>query len=66
MPAYDYRCGNCEEVFEECAKFPRDFSKCPECGGKSRRIFSAPNIVFKGSGFYINDYKENKQRNREE
>jgi predicted nucleic acid-binding Zn ribbon protein len=30
---------------------------CPDCGEKAHRVFIAPAIIFKGSGFYVNDYK---------
>ena len=58
MPTYDYRCDACENVFEVFQSFSEDpLSKCPEenCGGVVKKIFSAPGIAFKGSGFYKND-----------
>lgn len=58
MPTYDYRCDACENVFEVFQSFSEDpLSKCPEenCGGAVKKIFSAPGIAFKGSGFYKND-----------
>ena len=30
-------------------------TKCPECGGEIRKIYSAVGVVFKGSGFYKTD-----------
>jgi predicted nucleic acid-binding Zn ribbon protein len=29
---------------------------CPECGGDLRKVFTAPAISFKGSGFYATDH----------
>jgi predicted nucleic acid-binding Zn ribbon protein len=29
---------------------------CPECGGSLRKVFAAPAISFKGSGFYATDH----------
>ena len=58
MPTYDYRCDACENVFEVFQSFSEDpLSKCPEenCAGEVKKIFSAPGIAFKGSGFYKND-----------
>jgi len=58
MPTYDYRCDECENVFEVFQSFSEDaLSKCPEedCAGEVKKIFSAPGISFKGSGFYKND-----------
>ncbi len=32
---------------------------CPECGGKVERLIGGgAGIVFKGSGFYVTDYKK--------
>lgn len=32
--------------------------KCPKCGGRVRRLISGgAGIIFKGSGFYVTDYK---------
>jgi predicted nucleic acid-binding Zn ribbon protein len=31
--------------------------KCPECEGAMERIISPVGVIFKGSGFHINDYK---------
>ena len=31
-------------------------AECAECGGTSRRLIRAVPVVFKGSGFYVNDY----------
>ncbi len=58
MPTYDYRCDACGNVFEVFQSFSEDpLSKCPEgnCAGEVKKIFSAPGISFKGSGFYKND-----------
>jgi putative FmdB family regulatory protein len=58
MPAYDYACEQCGHLFELRQSFTDDpISICPECGGRVRRLFSAPRIIFKGSGWYINDSK---------
>ncbi len=60
MPIYDYRCENCgyENSFLQKMN-EQPFTKCPKCGGKFKRLVSAPAIKFKGSGFYITDYKNN-------
>ena len=62
MPTYDYRCDTCEHTFELFQSFAEDpLSTCTMevCNGPGngtvRKIFSAPGISFKGSGFYKND-----------
>lgn len=58
MPTYDYRCETCENIFEVFQSFSEDpLTTCPaeKCEGSVKKIFSAPGIAFKGSGFYKND-----------
>lgn len=57
MPAYDYKCNECGHRFEERQSFYADpVAACPLCASQSSRQFVAVPIVFKGSGFYVNDY----------
>lgn len=55
MPTYLYECENCGrfEEFQKISDSPLE--KCPECGGKTKRIIGKPGIIFKGSGFYSTD-----------
>ncbi len=60
MPTYDYECGGCGhrfELFQSITEKP--VRKCPKCGKlKSKRLIGAGGaIIFKGSGFYITDYR---------
>src|ERR1700753_1538933 len=57
MPTYEYACtGKCGERLEVVQSFSDDpLTKCPNCKGKLRKVFSAAGIVFKGSGFYKTD-----------
>lgn len=58
MPTYAYRCNDCGVEFERVQKFSdKALTRCPECKGKVRRVPQATGIVFKGSGWYINDSK---------
>ena len=64
MPIFDYRCEACGTVVEILI-LPHEKSEptCPKCGSAMKRIFSGSlGLVFKGSGFYITDYK-NKETN---
>jgi putative FmdB family regulatory protein len=57
MPLYDYKCSDCGHVFEVMQKMTDEPLKfCPECKGPIKRLISAAGIIFKGSGFHINDY----------
>ena len=57
MPAYDYKCNSCGHRFEERQSFYDDpVASCPKCESDASRQFVAVPIVFKGSGFYVNDY----------
>ena len=63
MPTYDYVCADCGHVFEEFQSITaKVLTTCPECGGTiSRKIGAGAGLVFKGSGFYITDYKNKKK-----
>jgi putative FmdB family regulatory protein len=60
MPTYDYLCDACEHKFESFQRITAaPLAECPKCGGAVRRLISAGNgLIFKGSGFYITDYKK--------
>lgn len=59
MPTYVYECKKCEQTFEVEQRIVEDPLKDCECGGKGtlRRIIQPAGIMFKGSGFYVNDSK---------
>ncbi len=57
MPLYEYECESCGATFEVIQKFSdHSVDTCRACGGKVRRLLSAPAIQFKGTGWYITDY----------
>lgn len=61
MPLYDYRCSACGVVHEHRQKISDDpIRECPDCGGEYKRIITSVGIIFKGSGFHINDYRDGK------
>jgi putative FmdB family regulatory protein len=67
MPTYEYECEKCKGAFE-CTQSMKDdaFKTCPKelCRmkkwgkGKVRRLMgTGAGLIFKGSGFYITDYR---------
>ena len=59
MPLYDYRCRDCSTVTEVRHGFREAYDgTCPNCGGGLARVFNPAGIVFKGSGFYVNDSRK--------
>ncbi len=59
MPTYEYECLECKnrfEVFQSMNDEP--ITLCEKCNGKVRKLFGTAGIIFKGSGFYVNDYKK--------
>ena len=57
MPIYEYRCDDCERVFEAIQRLSEEpLDACQHCGGSARRIISSPAIHFVGSGWYVTDY----------
>lgn len=51
----DYKCDVCGEIKEINNDGSGDVPM--HCGEPMRRCYSATGISFKGSGFYVNDYK---------
>ena len=66
MPTYEYCCNACGHAFEFFQQMSAPVKKkCPECGTLKlkRLIGSGSAVMFKGSGFYLTDYK-NKPENK--
>jgi putative FmdB family regulatory protein len=60
MPIYEYRCSKCGKTFEALqAVSAEPLRKCLYCRGRAKRIVSVSSFQFKGSGWYITDYKKN-------
>ena len=59
MPTYTYQCDDCGTVFNKHLSFNDDPNQvtCPQNGSKHvHRIYTAPPVVFKGSGYYVTDH----------
>lgn len=67
MPTYEYRCSACGYDFEEFQSIRAEsLEKCPVCGQPAlkRLLGGGGGMIFKGSGFYLTDYKKNGGREK--
>ena len=66
MPTYDYRCRKCGHRFELFHSIKDNKPKrCPKCGGRADRLISGgAGLLFKGSGFYVTDYRSRQYKER--
>jgi putative FmdB family regulatory protein len=72
MPTYEYICQKCGHQFEQFqSMLDRPLVTCPRalCGMKrwgkgrvKRAIGAGAGVIFKGSGFYITDYRSDSYR----
>ena len=61
MPTYEYVCRECGHTFEELQSMKEDpLLRCPSCGkdALARIMGGGSGLIFKGSGFYLTDYKK--------
>jgi putative FmdB family regulatory protein len=60
MPTYEYKCDKCGYVFEEFQSMSDEhLTACPKCEGHVQRLIGpGAGLIFKGSGFYLTDYKK--------
>jgi putative FmdB family regulatory protein len=60
MPTYAYICPKCGNEFQKFHKMTvKTLPRCPKCRAVAqRRITGGAGLLFKGSGFYITDYKK--------
>lgn len=68
MPTYEYKCGACEHVFEKFQSITaKPLRTCPECKKSrlQRLIGMGAGLIFKGSGFYITDYRSDSYKSSE-
>ena len=61
MPIYEYECEACGRRSEAIQRLAEaHLTECEECGGRVRRLISAPAVQFKGTGWYVTDYAKSK------
>jgi len=68
MPTYDYRCEACKKTFEIFHSIRETKKKCPRCGASRlvQMIGPGAGFLFRGSGFYITDYRNSDYRSKAE
>src|SRR4051794_33627105 len=67
MPTYDYKCDACGHTFELFQSMKADpVRKCPKCKKSKvkRLIGTGAGLIFKGSGFYITDYRDQSYKDK--
>lgn len=53
MPTYEFKCDSCNVVVEFIFKVEElETPNCELCKSPMHRVYGAPGIVFKGTGFY--------------
>lgn len=65
MPTYDYKCSDCGRIFEKFHGInDTPAVTCPECHSlkTEKQVSLGAGIIFKGSGFYVTDYKNQGQK----
>ena len=72
MPTYEYVCSKCGHEFEKFQSIAdKPLKICPEdrCARKTwgrgkvkKKISAGGGLIFKGSGFYITDYRSDKYK----
>jgi len=72
MPTYEYVCSKCGHEFEKFQPMAeKPLTVCPEAlcaqkkwgrGKVKKKISAGAGLIFKGSGFYITDYRSDKYK----
>jgi len=67
MPTYEYKCQKCQrqfDVFQRMTDAP--LTECSDCHGPLKRLIgTGAGFLFKGSGFYITDYRSDSYKQAE-
>ena len=66
MPTYEYRCRKCGHQFEVFHGIKDETPRrCPRCRSRAQRVpAGGAGLLFKGSGFYITDYRSKTYREK--
>mgnify|MGYP001373366732 CR=1 FL=1 len=67
MPTYEYKCQSCQRTFEVFQSMTdKPLTECSECHGRLKRLIgTGAGFIFKGSGFYITDYRSDSYKQGE-
>lgn len=66
MPTYNYKCLSCDEVFvvfQSMNDKPKTSCKLCSSNKVEKMISAGSGLIFKGSGFYLTDYKNSPKKN---
>lgn len=61
MPTYEYICTKCGHEMESFHSMKdKPLTQCPSCKRRTlkRQVGGGAGLIFKGTGFYITDYKK--------
>ncbi len=61
MPTYEYACSKCGHHFDKFQSMRDEpLKKCPKChrAALKRLVGGGAGLIFKGSGFYVTDYRK--------
>ena len=65
VPTYSYACTECDDRFDVVQAFTDDaLTTCEKCSGRLRKLFNSVGVVFKGSGFYRTDSREDSKKSK--
>jgi len=57
MPIYEFKCDNCEKIFEKfCYDYHKDSFNCPYCKKEAYKIVSLPNFKLEGNHWAKDSY----------
>jgi len=56
MPIYEYQCVENGHRFDLHQAVGAEAPACPVCGSATRKVYTSVGLIFKGSGFHVNDY----------
>jgi putative FmdB family regulatory protein len=66
MPLYEYKCEKCKKTFEVLQKISSEpLTECIHCRGPVKKLISLSSFQFKGSGWYITDYKDKTKQKKQ-